>query len=89
MKLKTVKLFKEFKKGMANYSNATAAVTMEWDVEDNEEFDFNAGWDIINRELVTQGDTFQPGFFQSGETKDFYKVTIKSPKIISEGGDKI
>ena len=54
MNIKEVTLSKEFKIGLPNYSNKTIGVSITWEVGKNEAFDFNAGWDIMNQQLVNK-----------------------------------
>lgn len=78
-KIKTITLQKEFKFGLPNFSNVTAGTYITWELEENEEFDFDAGWDIINQQLSNQTD-IDPSWIKRGETKNYFQTTIKMKK---------
>ncbi len=84
MAIRKIKLSKQFKKGLPNYSNITAGIEMEWELKDDERFDFDEAWNIINRELNIQGNDTQYSFFKHEELKDFHKVTIKVPNKVGD-----
>ncbi len=88
MKVKEISLHKEFKIGLPNYSNQTIGVYMTWEVGENERFDFNQGWDIINRELGLQANDLDPAWMKVDEFKNKYKATINVPKT-NDGQTKI
>lgn len=80
MKIKEVTLQKQFKIGLPNYSNQTVGVYMTWELKDGEEFDFDHGWDTINKQLNEQAGDNDPAWIKRGETKDYYKTTVKTRK---------
>lgn len=80
MKVKEVSLEKQFKIGLPNYSNQTIGVYMTWEVGENEEFDFNKGWDIINAQLGMQANDLDPAWMKVDELKNKYKATVNIPK---------
>jgi len=78
-KIKTVTLEKEFKFGLPNYSNITSGMTITWEIEEGEEFDFDEGWDMINGQLSIQTDV-EPAWMHTKEYKNYFKTTIKTDK---------
>lgn len=80
MKIKTVKIYKELKKGLPNYSNTTVAMGLEFEVKEDEQPDYNEAWDIVNRQLTIQVDSIDPAWIRGTELKDSYKYSIKVPK---------
>ena len=80
MQIKEVTLRKEFKIGLPNYSNQTVGIYMTWEVVENEEFDFNKGWDVINQQLGIQATSLDPSWIQTNEYKNKYKATVNIPK---------
>jgi hypothetical protein len=90
MKVKTIKLYKEFKKGLPNYSNLTVGMGMEFKVGNDEQADLQEAWEIINREITIQADSTDPNWIAQRELKDGYKVTIKVPKKAeNKGGENV
>lgn len=85
MRVTNVTLSKELKIGLPNYSNCTAGVSITWELDKTEEFDFDKGWDIINQQISMQADTVDPAWINVKENKNHYKATIKQPKL-SKGG---
>ena len=81
MKMKEVTLRKNFKCGLPNYSNIDVGIYMTWEVGENEEFDFDKGWDIINQQLSIQANNFDPAWIQVDTFKNKYKATINVPKM--------
>ncbi len=79
MQIKKVELSKFLKLNIGNFSNVTVGVAIGWELKEDEEFDYNEGWDIINRQISSQKDLDQ-SWIKNEETKDYYKTTIKIPK---------
>lgn len=79
MKMKSVTLTKEYKKGLPNYSNITVACSITWELGEGEKMDFKAGWDRINQQIELQ-DTTEQSWLMTQELKDEYKTVIKTPK---------
>jgi hypothetical protein len=84
MKNTSVKLSKQFKIGLPNYSNLTVGIEMEWDIAEGEQFDFDKGFDVINQQLNNQADT-DPSWIKTKEHKNHFTATIKQQKL-TEGG---
>lgn len=80
MKVKEVTLSKEYKCGLPNFSNITTSISMTWEVDETEVFDFNAGWDVINQQLTLQGKEMDQSWMKVTDLKDATKVTVKIPK---------
>ncbi|MFA7290353.1 MAG: hypothetical protein WC055_15875 [Melioribacteraceae bacterium] len=80
MKLKEVRLVKEFKIGLPNYSNMTATCDMTWEVAETEEFDFNMAWDSINSQLSMQTGEIDESWIVTKEYNKFFKTVIKHKK---------
>jgi len=87
MKIKEVTLKKEFKVGLPNYSNITASAFVTWEIAENEEFNWNRAWDIINQQLTIQSNNIDQSWIQLREYKDKYKVILNTPKT-KKGGEK-
>ena len=83
MKNTQVVLSKQFKIGLPSYSNITVGVSMTWEVGENEQFDFDKGWDIINHNLNNQTDT-DPAWVKTKEYNNHYTATIKQQKLGKE-----
>lgn len=79
-RVKEVTLQKVFKIGLPNFSNQTIGVFMTWDIAENEEFNFEKGWDIINHQLDIQAGDNDQSWIKVNEHKDKYKATINIPK---------
>lgn len=86
MKIKKVKFYKEFKRGLPNYSNITVGMGLEFEVEEGNEANFDEVWEIINQQLTIQSDGTEQSWMRGKELKDSYKLTIKTKK--KEGGEK-
>ena len=84
MKITKVKVYKEFKRGLPNYSNITVGMGLEFDVKEGEEPDYDTAWDIVNYQLTAQSENLEPSWINSSETKEAYKLTIKVPKKVSK-----
>ncbi|KKK50626.1 hypothetical protein LCGC14_3123170 [marine sediment metagenome] len=80
MKITKVKVHKEIKIGLPNYSNITASCGLEADVGENEQIDWIKLWDTVNQELSVQTGNIDPAWIQTKSYRNFFKVTIKSPK---------
>jgi len=86
MKVKQINLAKEFKVGLPNYSNITFRCDMTWELENNEEPDWDKMWDEINRQLALQSNDVDPAWMSEvKEYKNFFKVSVKTKK----GGGEI
>ena len=81
MSIKGVTLSKEFKKGLPNYSNITVGVSVTWEIQEGEEFEFDRAWDMINRELSQQSSDTDQSWVQGKEYKNHYQTVIKTPKV--------
>lgn len=51
---------------------------MTFEIGEKEEPDWDAAWDIINRELSNQADSVDPSWISTKETKKGYTTTIKT-----------
>ena len=81
MKLTTVTLHKQLKIGLPDYSNITVGMHLSFDIGEDEEMDYEKGWQIVNDQLSIQGDRkSDPAWIQTKETKYQYKSTISTPK---------
>lgn len=80
MKITKVTLGKEFKLGLPNYSNITASTYLEAEIGEGEEVDYDSLWDAVNQQLSIQTNGIDPSWITSGETKNFFKTTIKVQK---------
>ena len=80
MKIKEVKLYKEYKIGLPNFSNITAGYGMTIEVGEGEEPDNDALWDKVNQQLAMQSDNIDPSWIKTQEFSNFFKTTIKSTK---------
>jgi hypothetical protein len=86
MRVSSVTLSKEFKKGLPSFSNITVGVTMTWEITEGEKFDFPAAWDLINQQINIQADNeMDPSWMKTKETTKNFITTIKTPK---KGGEK-
>ena len=79
MIIKEIKLYKEYKIGLPNFSNITAGYGMTIEVGKGEEIDNDALWDKVNYQLAMQSDTIDPSWIKTGEFSKFFKTTIKTP----------
>jgi len=79
MRVTQVTLSKHYKCGLPNFSNVTTGVSMSWEVGEGEEFNFDKGFDIINRQLSLQGKDTDQAWMRTENLKDSTKVTIKIP----------
>jgi hypothetical protein len=68
------------KVGLPNYSNVTASASLTFDVGEKEEPDWDSIWDEVNYQLSQQVEGTDPAWIQTGEYKNFFKVTAKVPK---------
>jgi hypothetical protein len=80
MRVREITLYKEYKIGLPSYSNMTVGISQTWEIKEDEQFDFNKAWDIINQQLNIQTGNIDQSWITKGETKKDYKVTIKTPK---------
>lgn len=80
MRVKQVRLVKQFKVGLPNYSNITTTCDITWEVGENEEFDFDEGWDTVNHELYVQSDNIDATWIKTRSYKNFFKTSIKTDK---------
>jgi len=85
MKITNIVLSKQLKVGLPNYSNMTAGTTITWELDEGEVFDFDAGWDIINKEISSQASSIDPSWINVSEHKNHYKATIRQPKLMKGG----
>jgi hypothetical protein len=80
MKITKVKIYKEFKKGLPNYSNITVGMGLEFEVEEGSQPDYDKAWDIVNQQLTIQSDSLDPSWIKTEELKKDYKLTFKVKK---------
>ena len=86
MRIKEVSLGKEFKIGLANYSNLTLRADIKWELEEGEEPNWPAMWEEINWQLQRQSDGLDPKWMKdTKEYKNFFKISIRQPKLSEEG----
>ena len=81
MKMVSVSLTKHLKVGMPNYSNISIGTTIAWEMGEGEEFKFDKGWDILNRQLQNQANQgTDPAWIQTKEYDKHYSTVIKHKK---------
>ena len=78
--MKQVTLTRQLKAGLPNYSNITTGISITWDMEEGESFDFVKGWDIVNHELEMQGKDTDQSWLKTKEYKEHYTTSIRTPK---------
>jgi hypothetical protein len=84
MKLVKVSAGKEFKIGLPNYSNTTVRCDLQFDIGEGEKVDWNAIWDEINQQMAIQSDNLDPSWMETKEYKNYFKVTVKQPKLTDQ-----
>jgi len=84
MKIKEVRVDKQFKIGLPNFSNLTCTCGLTAEVGENEEVDWNKLWDKINHELFMQEGSIDPNWIVTKDYKNFFKTTIRHKKEESE-----
>ena len=84
VRIKEITVGKEFKLGLANFSNITAHAYMTVEIGEGEQPDWDGVWDEINYQVWKQVDGLDPQWIKEGETKDYFKFVIKIPKEKSE-----
>ncbi len=80
MRIKEVTLTKKYKVGLPKYSSMDVGASVTWEIKENEDFDFNKAWDLINQNLTIQSSDTDPAWIHGEELKDDYKAVIKIPK---------
>jgi hypothetical protein len=80
MKKTTVTLHKEFKRGLPGYSNITVGATVSYEIGENEEFNWEEGWDEVNRQLSVQSDNLDQSWITNSDHKNHTKVTVITKK---------
>ena len=80
MRIKQVKVGKEFKIGLPNYSNITIQCKIVFELAKEEKLDWGKVWDEVNQQLSIQSDGIDPSWITTREYKNFFKTTIKTPK---------
>ena len=83
MKITNVTLTKQYKCGLPSFSNITTSVEMTWEIGEGEAFNFDEGWDTINRQLQLQGTGTDQSWMHVDDLKESTKVVIKIPKTTS------
>lgn len=79
MKLTQITATKNFKVGLPNFSNITVGLSLQFEIEEGEQPDFDGVWDTINHQLANQTD-IDPAWMKSTELKDSYKLILKVKK---------
>jgi len=87
MRIKEVTIHKEIKIGLPSFSNITASAGITFEVGENEEFDWEQAWDIINQQMSIQSGSIDPSWIQTKQYKNFFKTVIKTQKG-GEGDDR-
>ena len=82
--IKQIRLTKEFKIGLPNYSNITAGADITWELKEGEKFNFDEAWDMINQQLSSQT-SLDPAWIVNKEYKNFFKTTITTTKNVKGG----
>jgi len=77
MKITKVKVYKEFKRGLPNYSNITVGMGLEFEVEEGSQPDYDKAWDIVNQQLTIQSDSLDPSWISEGFEYKSYPVKKK------------
>ena len=85
MKVREVTLSKDFKLGLANFSNITVGIAMTFEVGDDEKVSWDDSWDTINHQISLQT-SIDPAWMKSEDLKENYKFTVKVPKTRVEFG---
>ena len=80
MKIQTITYSKQYKMSLGNYSNITAGMSITIEVEEGEEIDHEAFWDLINGQIFNQTD-LDPGWIKKEDLKDFTKYILKIPLL--------
>ena len=80
MKIIKVRVHKEYKFGLPNFSNITASCGIDAEVGDKEMVDWERLWDIVNQQLYIQAGGIDPSWITTKEYKNFFKVIMKQPK---------
>jgi glycine betaine/choline ABC-type transport system substrate-binding protein len=83
-KVKEITLHRQLLLNLGNYSNITTGVTITWNVEKGEEFNFNRAWDIVNQEIEVQGKDYDQSWIKTSEYKNHYTTAIRTPKSEQE-----
>lgn len=80
MKIRQITYAKEYKLGLANYSNITVHMEYVVDIQEGEQPNHDQIWDEINHNLFSQTD-LDPSWVKKDDLKDFTKYVLKIPKI--------
>ena len=79
MKINKIKISKEFKKGLPNFSNITASCEMEWELGKGEAPNWPEMWDTVNQQLELQASTMDQSWISTKKFKNHMTTTIKTP----------
>lgn len=79
IKITKATFFKEFKRGLPSFSNITASMGIEVDVEEGKKLDTDECWDFITREIQNQT-SLDPSWINTKEHNEHFTTTIKTPK---------
>jgi hypothetical protein len=77
MKITKVKVYKEFKRGLPNYSNITVGMGLEFEVEEGSQPNYDEAWDIVNQQLTIQSESLDPSWINEGFEYKSYPVKKK------------
>lgn len=80
MKIKTVRLSKEYKVGLPQFSNLTTMCDITWEVGENEEFDWDSAWDYVNHQMYVQSSNIDSSWIQNKEYNGFFKTIVRTQK---------
>jgi hypothetical protein len=80
MRIVKLTFYKEMKIGLPQFSNVTIGHGMDVEVKDGENVDYDSCWDEVNRQLSIQTQGVDPSWVQTGNYKNFFKTTIRTPK---------
>jgi len=85
MKIREVKVEKQFKFGLPNFSNITASAGMTVELGENEQVDWDSLWDTLNQQLWVQSD-IDPSWLKIDEFRNHFRLTFKQKKGIPTEG---
>lgn len=84
MKTTKITLFKEFKVGLPNYSNMTARMGLEAELDEDDlapdgtpaKHALDRLWDVANAEISMESGDIDPSWIKVNEFKNFFRVRI-------------
>jgi len=84
MKIKLIKLNKNMKVGLPNFSNIDLGCEITFEVAEEEEPNWDEMWDTINQQLYIQSSGIDSSWIITKNYKNFFKTVIKTEKEVKK-----